>query len=344
MSLAIEQTSGGKVARSKVHASRTGARLFGSALFALLGGCGLFIDTERQQCSVVDDCAKAFGGTVEDFACTEGLCTTVARCTPETVAQYCGDSPTVQCVEGQCVDPVWGCWDEPDNRPAPTTATTTINLRFIEVLSTRPQELVITACRSASIDPMCSVKLPGATTTFDPVSGLLTIAGIMQGPVFSYRIMAEAAPSEMLRAIDYSANRPPREGDPVADISMIPENLANFAPGMAELILGRGTIVARVFDCTGAGAAGVTFGLSEPLPELGIVYIGEEAGSVSPTATATSIQGIASLYNIPIDRAVTLVANISPTRQLTFALRTFADRHSFVDVHPRNFGATAGTP
>lgn len=311
------------------------------AALALSAGCGLVVDAQRDQCATTADCAERLGGAASSYTCELGLCRTMASptgCTPETVAATCGDSPTVQCVDGQCVDETWGCWDEPDNRPAPQGETATVNLKFLTVFQQPPAKLTSAACKSASIDPTCALPLPGTTSEYNPQTGQLKLHGIQVRPVaVSYRVKVEEineANGSIASALDYYANRQPRDDDPDSLLTLIPALAAQALPPDLRPDPALANVIVRVQDCKGQGAAGVEVTMLDPPPNFGRFYI-DDNGAPSPAQPRTSVIGVANLYNVPINRAVTVVAKVSPTKELTFALTAFPERYAYIDMFPR---------
>lgn len=313
-----------------------GRRTAWTLALLLVSGCGLVIDADRQQCKTADECATALGGAAANYTCTEGLCLTSApRCTAETLVATCGDSPTVQCVDGQCKDEVWGCWNEPDNRPATTQATASLRLKFVSIFGTPPDTLSIVACRSPTIDPLCGLSIPGTSPSYDSSTGLVTVAGIPLNSIGAYRIKVDALPEAGLRPLDYYENRPPHDSDPPSEVTLIPNNVLQLLPGNLNVDPTKGNIVVRVNDCLGKRAAGVRATIADPPSDLGTLYL--DSASQLSDLTETSTRGTVNLYNVPVDASVNLVVTISPTKQLKFPLRAFGDRLSLVDLYPRQF-------
>lgn len=303
-----------------------------------MASCGLIVDTDRQQCKTPADCAKALGGAATGYTCEESLCRTSSACTPETLAESCGDSPTVQCVGGACVDDTWGCWDQADRRPAPTQSTAPVKIKFLTVFTQAPpMALNGVLCRTPTIDPTCGTALPGTSVSYTASSGELTASGVTVSPFYiAYRLKVDAPASEMLRPLDYYTTRPPRDGDVPIELTMLPVNIADLLPQELQFDRTKGNIIARIYDCNDKLAAGVEVTMVDPPSNLGHIY-SDDSGQLSTTLTKTSSRGISNLYNVPVDRVVTVVVKVSATKQIQFGLRAYADRHSFLDVHPGKF-------
>jgi hypothetical protein len=302
------------------------------------------------ECTVDDHCG--IGGVCDSDTnrCVERQCRVLADC------QSKHPSPTVQCVEGRCVEEVWGCIGEPDNRTA-TMPTATIKLPFLELISRMPIEGTVIPCLLPQFDPAPNpgcTPVAGALSTFDAATGVATISNLPQGAPVRLYFTPKPAPSiaEELMPVDYYSQRTPRDVTeyPVARIPyvIVVQALSGaFDPPVAIPLESAGATI-NIFDCRGMPAEGVffrDFPDNERLPDTRITYFGE-GGLPNPAQMQTDKSGLASVINMKQRVAVTLRAEIRGTPLLgqtrtipmtEFPVTLFGSRMAIIELHPRKY-------
>lgn len=357
MSLAREQSTcaSPESATDKLRgAIRLASVAIGIHLFA--SGCGIVIDTERTQCEAPSDCAEALGGGAIDYTCDQNLCNTRVDCRNNTECTVAGKSicqagqcvecvvsadcgtTTATCVDNVCQDPVWGCIDEPDTRPAPSISTVSIKIPAIDpILQTGVPGTTAKACLSPVVDSEC--KTPTSTMfEYSDMTGDTIIRGIGSGQL--YRIRWAPPEASGMLPLDYVTNRTAREGDTVPAIVFTPAAIFSQlgeALGYKNADPSKASVQVRAFNCMGELAEGVTLVVTggNQGPDMQVIYLSE---SMNPdqSLTATSKRGTAGILNGPTTLARYSI--VAGKRTVMAAQATLTGyRATVMDIFPRVF-------
>lgn len=283
--------------------------------------------------------------------CEAGLCTSMAmagRGTCNTAADCPGASPTKECRANVCVDPIWGCTGQPDERPAGTAPTATLLLRALDIYQKPIPGLRIRACDPPWLDPNCDRPTTGTQTKYDDATGEITVSNIAPESK-SFRIAIDppdvlvmgpfGKPTKVM-PMDYYTQRTMRD---VVDerghgLVMVTQDVATAwvqqaRPG-AAVNLASGHLVSRIWDCNGTAAAGVSLATTPPQPQSIPLYINDD-GLVSTTAQETDPAGSASLTNLNAGERTDAIATAGKLKVSDFRFIPISGRLTFVNLYPR---------
>ena len=132
--------------------------------------------------------------------CTARECQVLADC------QVTNPSPTVQCVGGRCVDEVWGCIGQADNR-TPEPGLATVKIPFADGVKRTPVEsAMVRACVLPAFDTTGATTctgINGAVGSFE--RGMATVTGLTAGSVPRIVIVPES--TDMLLPVDFYSQK-----------------------------------------------------------------------------------------------------------------------------------------
>ena len=322
------------------------------------GGCGLVIDTSRKQCELVADCAEQLGDDVSIYECTDGLCRTKIECTANEqcaaegknicLQGQCVDcvitpdcpSATATCVDNVCVDEAWGCSNEPDNRPAATQSSASVNIMVKDAVSMMPVSGTTTAklCLAATVDPTCAQSFAGSTASYSAQTGVITATGLVPGAY--YRVYAVPPTSSGLLPFEYFTNRTARDVEMPADAYFTPSFILDGNALQAPKPIDRNKAIAsfRIHDCLGRPAEGVSMTISGGSDDMIVTYT-NETRQPNYELTATTKLGIAGVLNGPVGTLTTLTVKSGTKSVISFSLVFRGATSTTVDLYPRLFSA-----
>lgn len=324
----------------------------------LAGGCGLVIDSSRNQCESPMDCAAQLGGELSIYECNEGLCRTKVECNSNDQCVMPGKniclqglcvgclvttdcaSATATCVDNQCVDEAWGCVSETDNRPQATQSSATLNLRVIDPIATGPVQgtTTVKVCLSSTVDPPCNQTFPGSSGRYDTQTGIVTATGITQGSY--YRVYMTPPSSSGLLPMEFFTNRISRDTETPDEAFFTPSFVvqSNAFQSPQPLDPARALVTIRVHDCQGKLAEGVTMTATAGDPDMVIAY-SDETRLPNYTLTATSKGGVVGMLNGPVGKLSTLTVRSGTKPVINFSLVMRGNGSTTIDLFPRIFTA-----
>jgi hypothetical protein len=353
------------------------------ALLALAGGCSLALDSERHQCNNAADCEKILGLPAAGLSCVENLCQTYVECTAATEALNCNQpalphcsaenkcvacldksqcgnpgtaSTTMECVNNVCKDEIWGCLDEPDNRPAATQPTATFLFKAKDPLADptkpTPWPAMVSGilCLAPSVDAACMSMTLGTTSAYELSTGTLTLGNVVndRSNLHMRLLTPPQSPPELSDLpVEYYTNRPARDTETVDDVNFIAAGvLSMISKGTGDTAIKvntkKASVNVRIHNCKGELAAGVTLTLPpafEADPLLLHSYVEGKAPNFD--LTETQVAGVAGLFNLPIGTSTTLIPLINafnpPRAAMQYSLFPLADAITLIDLYPRHF-------
>ena len=183
---------------------------------------------EQPACDTDKDCKDRGGPQFATSICSEahqcvpGQCTDNSQCTPgicnvaqnRCVDRECqtkdecifkgGESNTVSCVNGFCVDDMWGCIGKGDDRPVMASMMGTLKIPLLSSTDNTPivydnpatpeKEMIpptwfIEVCPPPAVDPDCKNKIVTADKViYDPATGIATVPGIPYNVPFRVKV------------------------------------------------------------------------------------------------------------------------------------------------------------
>jgi hypothetical protein len=342
------------------------------ALFLLVAGlaaCSLTLDTDKKQCTKNEDCAEPYACNTGsglcmqpkcavDSDCTNGICER-SLCSPKQCNQavdcddgercdpagrcaeaecssndQCGPLSTELCVGGSCVDELWGCRDQGDERPAPTMDKATYVLKVYKFPGGDPIDgLEVQVC--ASVDAACVSPLAGPTVDI-AADGTVTIGNLPQN---HYIHLLLTGPG--IYSTHYYSQRPVRDvGGEVVDLGIVASGLlaAVATPtGVPVDTENNGTLLARVFNCKGEGGEGVTFQVSEVQQGTEVFY-SESDFQPNANLQATSSGGVFAVANMKPGMAIRVSGEVEGQDVTAQTVTALPDFVTVVNFYPRNYG------
>lgn len=130
------------------------------------------------ECKELDECGRGRVCNLATNRCVERECQSVTEClTPLK------ESPTVQCIDGFCVDDKWSCIGQPDNRDRSAGAKGTLEIPLLSVTTERPIAGAVwkaRICGSAQQDTAsgCATIVNGGTWSYDAATGIMRVTGL----------------------------------------------------------------------------------------------------------------------------------------------------------------------
>jgi hypothetical protein len=324
----------------------------------LVGGCGLVIDSSRNQCESATDCAAQLGDDVNIYECVEGLCRTKVECdsndqcvTPGkniclqglcvgcVVTPDCS-SATAMCVDNVCIDDSWGCVNDADNRPLSTQSSASLTLRVADALTMMPVQGVtaVKLCLSSTVDPSCTQSFPASSASYNTQTGILTASGIIPGSY--YRVIATPPTSSGLLPMEFFTNRTARDTENAAEAFFTPSFVldGNTLQSPQPIDRSKALVTVRIFDCLGKPAQGVTMTASAGPPDMVLAY-SDETRLPNYTLTSTTKAGIVGVMNGPTGTLTTFTVKSGTKSVITFTLVMRGNGTTTVDLFPRIFSA-----
>ena len=124
------------------------------------------------ECEKSDDCGGGLACDLSSNRCVQRECQVQVDCMTADKA-----SPTVQCLDGFCVDPTWGCIGDPDPRNYSPGEFGTLRVPLYDPSTQGPldgSDWSTLVCRPAAEDPDCLQPLD-VPTSYDPITGIVTV-------------------------------------------------------------------------------------------------------------------------------------------------------------------------
>lgn len=151
-----------------------------------------FCDTAKNrcvpaECEKSDDCGGGFACDLSSNRCVERECQDLSDC----MMMPDKESPTVQCLDGFCVDPTWGCIGKPDTRNFTPGAPGTLHIPLFDPITKGPLAGAYwhtRVCLPADQDLRCDRELD-LPTSYDEKTGLVTVEGL--DPTMPVRLVFE---------------------------------------------------------------------------------------------------------------------------------------------------------
>lgn len=156
-------------------------------------------------CSEAHQCVP--GQCTDNSQCSPGICNLATnRCVDREcqTTQECifkgGETKTVSCTNGFCVDDMWGCIGKDDDRPVMASTMGTLKIPLLsstdntplglyddpatpDVVEKIPPRWVVEVCPPPSVDPNCTNKIVSADKViYDEATGIATVPGIPNVP------------------------------------------------------------------------------------------------------------------------------------------------------------------
>jgi len=293
---------------------------------------------EQATCRDDSNCVNYEGNPVcKDDGLCGSECTVDSECTGN-------DSPTYGCYAGKCEDQLWGCVDGPDGRRIEgETAGFSIPI-LNEITREAIKGLRLRVCDLAHYDESCTKQVGQAT--YDESMKLATVVGLQpDSPRWRLAIDPPETPGgAMLVPIDYHTERPIREvQERRPEISFVDVELVrrlNVNNGTSVADPRKASVLARMFNCQGTPAEGVSFKLADtprpPMDSFGF-YLGDE-GLPDAFETATDRSGRFSQVNIDHTQTYTIEAYVGTKLVSNFRFRPLPGRLTYVDMYPRRRG------
>lgn len=345
-------------------------RIFALILLAAgVTACSLTLDTDKKQCTKNEDCTNPYtcstgaGLCVQprcavDSECNNGICER-SLCEPKQCNQAvdcedgercdpsgrcaaaecsgndeCGPLSTELCVGGSCVDELWGCRDQGDERPAPTMERATYVLKVYKFPGGDTIEgLDVKVC--ASVDAECLSPLAGPVVDI-AADGTVTITNLPQNH-FIHLLLTGTG----VYKTHYYSQRPVRDiGGEVVDLGIVASGLLSAVAtptGVPVDPVNNGTLLARVFNCKGEGGEGVTFTVSEPGPTTEVFY-SESDFQPNPDLQATSSGGVFAVANMKPGMAIRVTGTVEGQNVTAQTVTAYPDFVTVVNFYPRNYG------
>jgi hypothetical protein len=344
-------------------------QIFALALVALgAGACSLTLDTEKKQCSKDEQCVAPYtcdkgagicvrpkctgdadcrDGICEKTFCEQKQCTMAGDCADDQACDptgrcvaaecknddECGPLDTAKCVGGMCVDEIWGCRDENDERPEPTMPKASYVLKVYEFPGGAPvQDLDVKVC--ASVDASCANPLTGPTVAIDG-EGVVTIENLPQN-TFMHLLLS----GPNVYTTHFYSQRPVRDvGGEVIDLGLVQDGLLDLASAPSGVPVdteNNGTLLARVFNCKGEGGEGVTFTVSE----VGVgteVFYSESDYQPNPNLQATSASGVFAVANMKPGFSIRVSGAMDGEDITAQTVTAYPQVVTVVNFYPRNY-------
>lgn len=357
---------------------------------ALFGSTAPYLCTnnvcERPSCNSDRDC-KERGGVFETAICSEAErlcapaeCVDNAQCgvgqTCDTATNRCAKrecdttedcrrskpSPTVECMQGFCVDPTWSCIGQPDDRKRSAGETGTLRVPLFSSFDGKPvpgSAWKARVCPPAQFDENCDRPLDGVTSEYDSESGIMTISGLSYETPFRIQL-DETALNDAVIPMDFYTQRPPVGVTEVPPIRVVSRTglaalVASFASiqamgYMQPINPALGNVYGLLFDCEGKLAGDVQVGYTNALgttfnPEPLILYFDEQQVPSLVRKWSYST-GVFSTLNLPVENvnaSTTLIVDGTSTPVKTrsirseYKLRPAAFRLTTVHFYPRDY-------
>ena len=307
---------------------------------------------DNAQCGVGQSCDTSTN------RCAQRECDTTQDC------RLTKPSPTVECVQGFCVDPTWSCIGQPDERPHEKGEKGTLKIPLLSTVDDKPIPGAVwtaTICSPAQLDENCERPLQvDPPPEYDADTGVMTISGLSYDTPIRIQFN-ETALNDAVIPMDFYSQRPP-----VGETDVPPVRVVTRA-GLAALVSSfagisdamgvqqpvnplLGNIYGLLFDCEGKAAADVQLSYTNALgmpfnPAPLVLYLDEQEGP-SLVRQWSYPTGVFSSLNIPLENlnvATTLVvdSNSTPikTRSIRseYKLRLAPLRMTTVHFYPRDY-------
>jgi hypothetical protein len=344
-------------------------QIFALALIALgAAGCSLTLDTDKKQCSKDEQCADPYtcdtkagvcvrpkcsgdsdcrSGICEKQLCERKQCTMAGDCADDQACDAtgrcieaecknndeCGPLDTAEFLAGMCVDEIWGCRDEADERPAPTMPKAKYILRVYEFPGDTPvADLRVDVC--ASVDAACANPLKGPTVAID-AEGVVTITNLPQNTFIHLKLQGPD-----VYTTHFYSQRPVRDvGGEVVDLGLVQQGLLDLASapsGVPVDTVNNGTLLARVFNCKGEGGEDVTFSVSEVQAGTEVFY-SESDYQPNEDLQATSASGVFAVANMKPGSSIRVTGTVGGQDVTAQTVTAYPEVVTVVNFYPRNY-------
>jgi hypothetical protein len=307
---------------------------------------------DNAQCGVGQSC------DTNSNRCAQRECDTTQDC------RLRKPSPTVECVQGFCVDHTWSCIGEPDDRPHEKGATGTLKIPLLGTVDNKPvpgAQWTATVCSPAQLDENCERPLTvEPPPEYDPDTGIMTIAGLSYETPIRIQFN-EVALNDAVIPMDFYSQKPPVGEMEVPPIRVVTRAglaalVASFAGVTDSMGISQpvnpllGNIYGLLFDCEDKLASDVqvayTNALGMPFSPGPVVLYFDEQIVPSLVRQWSYPTGAFSTLNIPLENinvATTLVVDSTSTPIKTRSIRSEYNmrlaplRLTTVHFYPRNY-------
>jgi hypothetical protein len=304
---------------------------------------------DNAQCGVGQTCDTSTN------RCAKRECDTTEDC------RRAQPSPTVECIQGFCVDPTWSCIGRPDDRAREPGATGTLRVPLYSSTDGKPvpgAQWTAKVCAPAQLDQACERPLAVDEPEYDADTGIMTISGLSYDTPVRIQF-DEVALSDSVIPMDFYTQRPAVGVTEVPPVRVVTRaGLAALIASFAGVVAGAeqpvnpalGNIYGLLFDCEGKPAGDVqlsyTNPLGEPFSPAPVVLYFDEQQVPSLVRQWSYPTGVFSSLNIPLENinvGTTLIVDSSSnpvkTRSIRseYKLRLAPSRMTTVHFYPRDY-------
>lgn len=309
------------------------------------------------QCTSNENCGI---GAICDTAtnrCTPRECQVLADC------QRSNPSPTVQCTEGRCVDEIWGCIGQRDNRPV-DPGLATLHIPFADGVSrVEVASATVKACQLPVFDVNAATSctpIQGSMGSFRP--GVATVSGLAAGSIPRIEIVPTPSMLELI-PVDYYTQKALLGTATAPIVTTIPRGTVATSGSLYQGVdlkdPSAGAFV-TTFNCLDKPAEGVILSLGkddlktdpDPAPPNYITSVAYFAENLMPDSNrkSTSTAGLATIINMLPGKLLTLTASLEGTpiqgtpRTVTITtlqVLVFEGRLTSIHLYPRSYYVTA---
>lgn len=325
------------------------------------GGCGNgACDMESFRCVASQALTCDVGSAKGDSECQRkygrrvcsrtGLCVD-AECTRD---DDCGvpRSDTMHCEAGKCRDRQWGCIGTYPPEP-PAEARVSWPLQAYKGWFPVPP-LTVALCRDGLAGSVCVPPAPGLPApTYDIATRSIAIPRLPEG--LQFRIAIEGPPmpnpDDQIMPVDYYRTLTFRGDEKIVKFDLVTVGLQKLANQLSDgpvqqpdgtVIVRKGVkatdplksgLYARVFDCEGNLAPGLTIGVNDVQANLQILYATEQ-GLPDETSTTTTRMGSAIVGNLMPQKSTKVWVKKGDRVISSFTFYPLASRITVVDLYP----------
>lgn len=318
------------------------------------------------QCNDNAQCGAGQTCDLGSNRCVKRDCDTTEECLLKA------PSPTVQCMQGFCVDPSWECIGKPDNRPRNASESGTIRVKLLSSIDQKPvpgTTWSIKVCTPPQFDPECASPLAVPTPTYDAATGTVTITGLSYDmPVrmmFDETALKDPDGQTTLIPIDFYTQRPPVGDTEVPALRVVSRvGLKALVDGFAAISAQQGVtqvvnsalanIYGLVFDCEDklAGQVALTYtnaiGVALNPPPVVLYFNEQNVPNLTrrfsyPTGVFSTLNIALENINVATSLVVSADATGAPTKvrdiRTDYTMKLAPYRQTTVHFYPRNYAA-----
>jgi hypothetical protein len=279
-----------------------------------------------------DDCKRYAG--FDEHVCIAGTCQK-AECSSDEQCQVNAMTATYECDRGRCADLTWGCLGKDVERDVPMSGTATLEVTVISLVSGGSIEKLDVQVCSVQGDPECTMPLD-ADWSYNKETSLLKVTGLKQKSLV--RLLMQAP---LMADVEWYSQRATigttTESSPTILVPPDTGQLlgAQFEPDILVDMETKATLIARIYNCKGEAAVGVSLGLGTQLKETQIFYT-NESNQVLVDKLETASPGAAGAVNVsPQATRVTIRRDGDLVTEFDFTPRT--QRITYLQLYPQVF-------